>query len=62
MREVEYTDWIYIVIYTWKKGLEIYSANLGTNVEGLAHLSLLFLIMCDETTTLHVHHAFLYIS
>ena len=39
----------------------MYGANLVTNVEGLAHLSLLFLIMCGETTTSDVHHAFLYI-
>ena len=41
LREVEgeiYVYWIYTVS-TWRKGLEIYSANLGIHVGGLAHLS-----------------------
>ena len=38
------------MIYTGRKGLEIYSANLPIKVGGLAHSSFLVLITCRDVS------------
>ena len=38
------------MIYTGRKGLEIYSANLAIKVGGLAHASFLVLITCRDVS------------
>ena len=38
------------MIYTGRKGLEIYSANLAIKVGGLAHSSFLVLITCRDVS------------
>ena len=40
---IEFTQWP-----TWRKGLEIYSANVGLNVGGLAYSSFLVVITCGD--------------